>query len=279
MELMELNLAEKAVQTRIAVLKMIYQAQGGHIGGAFSCADIVTALYYGVMRVDPTRPDWEERDRFVLSKGHSVETYYAVLADLGFFDQAELATYRAYQSRLIGHPSSHVPGVEVSTGALGHGLPIGVGMALAGKMDHKDYRVFVLMGDGELAEGSVWEAAMSASHYRLDNLVGIIDRNRLQIGGDTEEVMALENLKAKWEAFGWNAHEADGHDLQGLVDLLHNLQPGGGRPHLVIANTVKGKGVSFMENHKGWHHRVPTDEEYQQALAELNAQREAIRRE
>lgn len=276
---MELNLAEKAVQTRIAVLKMIYMAQGGHIGGAFSCADIVTALYYGVMRVDPTRPDWEERDRFVLSKGHSVETYYAVLADLGFFDQAELATYRAYQSRLIGHPSSHVPGVEVSTGALGHGLPIGVGMALAGKMDHKDYRVFVLMGDGELAEGSVWEAAMSASHYRLDNLVGIIDRNRLQIGGDTEEVMALENLKAKWEAFGWNAHEADGHDLQGLVDLLHNLQPGGGRPHLVIANTVKGKGVSFMENHKGWHHRVPTDEEYQQALAELNAQREAIRRE
>lgn len=276
---MELNLAEKAVQTRIAVLKMIYQAQGGHIGGAFSCADIVTALYYGVMRVDPTRPDWEERDRFVLSKGHSVETYYAVLADLGFFDQAELATYRAYQSRLIGHPSSHVPGVEVSTGALGHGLPIGVGMALAGKMDHKDYRVFVLMGDGELAEGSVWEAAMSASHYRLDNLVGIIDRNRLQIGGDTEEVMALENLKAKWEAFGWNAHEADGHDLQGLVDLLHNLQLGGGRPHLVIANTVKGKGVSFMENHKGWHHRVPTDEEYQQALAELNAQREAIRRE
>ena len=177
-----------------------------------------------------------------------------------------------------GNPSDHVPGVEVSTVRWVMDADR-VGMALAGKMDHKDYRVFVLMGDGELAEGSVWEAAMSASHYRLDNLVGIIDRNRLQIGGDTEEVMALENLKAKWEAFGWNAHEADGHDLQGLVDLLHNLQPGGGRPHLVIANTVKGKGVSFMENHKGWHHRVPTDEEYQQALAELNAQREAIRRE
>ncbi|MDI9418624.1 MAG: transketolase [Firmicutes bacterium] len=261
-------LAEKAVQTRIAILQMIYQGKGGHIGGALSCTDILVTLYYTVMRIDPKNPGWEGRDRFVLSKGHSVEGLYAILADLGFIPRAELDSYRGFGSRLIGHPSNKVPGIEVNTGALGHGLSVGVGMALAGKMDQKDHKVYVLMGDGELAEGSVWEAAMAGSHYKLDNLIGIVDRNRLQIGGSTEDVMALEDLKAKWQAFGWEALEVDGHDFNSLVELA-KLPIVPGKPHMIIANTIKGKGISFMENEVGWHHRVPNEEEYAQALQEL----------
>lgn len=262
-------LTKKALQTRIAILKMIYQAKGGHIGGAFSCTDILVTLYYAVMRIDPHNPRWEGRDRFVLSKGHSVEGLYAILADLGFFPKEELDSYRGFHSRLIGHPTNRVPGIEVNTGALGHGLSVGVGMALAGKMDGKDYKVYVLMGDGELAEGSVWEAAMAGSHYKLDNLIGIVDRNRLQIGGSTEDVMALEDLRAKWQAFGWEVLECGGHDFQNLVETFGKIPAVSGKPHVVIANTVKGKGVSFMEHQVGWHHRVPNEEEYAQALQEL----------
>jgi len=269
-------LAQKAVQTRIAILKLIYQAKGGHIGGALSCTDILVSLYYSVMRIDPENPGWADRDRFILSKGHSVEALYAILADLGFFSQSELESYRGFHSRLLGHPTNKVPGIEVNTGALGHGLSVGVGMALSGKMDGRDYKVYVLMGDGELAEGSVWEAAMAGSHYKLDNLIGIVDRNRLQIGGCTEDVMALEDLKAKWQAFGWEVLEGDGHDFASLLGMLGRIPVVPGKPHVIIANTIKGKGISFMEIQAGWHHRVPNAHEYAEALRELELKMGAV---
>jgi transketolase len=252
---------------------MIYKAQTGHIGGSLSATDILVSLYYGVMKIDPQKPKWDERDRFILSKGHSVEAYYAVLSSKGYFPKEELETYGCFQSRLLGHPNVKVPGVEMNTGALGHGLSIAVGMALAGKMDRHDYRVYVLMGDGEQAEGSNWEAAMAAANYNLDNLVGIIDRNRLQISGNTEQVMRLENLADKWSAFGWQVTETDGHNINTLVDTFSSL-PHNGKPHLVIADTIKGKGVSFMENRPEWHHGVLSIEQYNQAMNELNAQTE-----
>ena len=254
------------------LLEMICEAGGGHTGGSLSSVDILVALHYGVMRIDPLNPKWADRDRFILSKGHSVEGYYTILADLGFFPKEELKTFSKYRSRLIGHPTVKVPGIEMNTGALGHGLPVAVGMAIAGKMDEKDYKVYVLMGDGEQAEGSIWEAAMAAGHYRLDNLVGIIDRNRLQISGNTENIMKLEDLKDKWSAFGWEVLEADGHDIEKLVDTFKSLPLKEGKPHLVLANTIKGKGVSFMENAAKWHHGVPNKEQLEQALKELEAQ-------
>jgi len=265
------HLERKATQIRMDLLQMIFDAGAGHTGGSLSSVDILVALYYAIMRVDPQNPGWEERDRFVLSKGHSVEGYYAVLADLGFFGRDELVTYCQFGSRLIGHPSVNVPGVEISTGALGHGLSNGVGMALAGKMDGRTYKVYVLMGDGEQDEGSVWEAAMAGAHYRLDNLVGIVDRNRLQISGDTEAVMRLESLREKWVSFGWEVLTVDGHDMEQLVGALRCLPLLRGRPHLVIANTVKGKGLSFAENDAGWHHKVPSAEQLAQALEELRS--------
>lgn len=246
---------------------MIYEGETGHTGGALSSVDILVSLYYAVMNTDPADPKWPERDRFILSKGHSVEGLYCILADKGFFPQEELHTFSKYGSRLIGHPSMKVPGIEANTGALGHGLSIGVGMALGLKMNSRPQRVFVLMGDGELAEGSIWEAAMAASHYKLNNLTGIIDRNGLQISGDTEAVMALECLRAKWEAFGWAVTETDGHDHGALISQLNmSCAP---LPHLIIADTVKGKGVAFMENNPKWHHGVPTDEQLAQALEDL----------
>lgn len=260
----------KAIQIRKKLLSMIYKAKSGHTGGSLSCVDILVSLYYGVMRINPENPKWDDRDRFIMSKGHSVEGYYAILADLGFFDETELETYCKYGSRLTGHPTTKVPGVEVNTGALGHGLAIGVGMALAGKMDKKDYKVYVLMGDGELDEGSVWEAAQTASHYQLDNLIGIIDRNKLQISGPTEEVMKLENLEAKWNAFGWKVFHVNGHDIEQLVSIFKSLPISHNMPHLVIAHTIKGKGVSFIENKKEWHHHVPNDEEFNKAMVELD---------
>ena len=237
-----------------------------------SSVDIIVALYYGIMRLDSRNPQWENRDRFVLSKGHSVEAYYTVLANMGFFPKEELSVYSQYGSRLIGHPNMAVPGVEMNTGALGHGLSAGIGMALAGKMDGRDYRVYVLMGDGEQAEGSIWEAAMAGANYKLDNLIGIIDRNRLQISGSTESVMKLESLKEKWIAFGWEVVETDGHDMAQLVKTFAKLPIVEGKPHLVIANTIKGKGVSFMENIAKWHHGVPSKEQMEIALEELSAQ-------
>ena len=261
---------KKAALIRRDIVDIVYRSSAGHIGGSLSETDILVALYYEVMRIDPENPGWADRDRFILSKGHSIDAYYCVLADRGFFDRKELLTYSQFGSKLIGHPNRQIPGVEMNTGALGHGLSIGVGMALAAKMDKKDYRVFVLMGDGELAEGSVWEAAMAASNYRLDNLVAIIDRNGLQISGKTEEVMAIEPLGEKWKSFGWSVSVIDGHDFSSICSALSEDRKVRNMPSLVIAETVKGKGISFMENEPKWHHGVMTPEEYKKACEELD---------
>lgn len=264
------NYRRIATERRKELLNMIYEAKTGHTGGALSSTDILVALHYGIMNIKPSEPKWADRDRFVLSKGHSVEGYLCILADLGFFPKAELMTFSKYGSRLIGHPTNKVPGIEICSGALGHGLPAAVGMALGAKKSGRAYKTYVLMGDGELAEGSVWEGAMAAANYKLDNLTAIIDRNGLQISGSTEDVMKLEQLKAKWEAFGWQVFEADGHDIEGLISLMKSFPQTSGKPHMIIANTTKGKGVSFMENVAKWHHGVPSDEQLAQALADLD---------
>jgi transketolase len=273
------DLKIKATRIRMDTLRMIHRAKAGHTGGSLSNADILTALYYRVMRINPADPKWPDRDRFIASKGHSVESLWCILADLGFFPKKELNTFSQFGTRLIGHPNNKVPGIEMNTGALGHGLSIAVGMALAAKRDGRDYRVFCLMGDGEQAEGSIWEAAMAGAHYRLDNLVGIIDRNGLQISGATEDVMAIEPLDEKWRAFGWHVVAVDGHDMEALVRTLEAASEAPGKPTLVLARTVKAKGVSFAENIPHWHHHVPNDEELERALAELAAYEELLRRE
>jgi transketolase len=264
------SLRLKAIDMRKTVLRMIYEANTGHMGGSLSSIDILTVLFYRILKLDPAAPKWENRDRFILSKGHSVEGYYCILADKGFFPKEELKSFSKFGSRLIGHPNNKIPGVEMNTGALGHGLSTGVGMALAAKMDKAANRVFVLMGDGEQAEGSVWEGAMAAAHYGLDNLVGIIDRNRLQISGDTEKVMRLESLRGKWTEFGWETTEVDGHDIEALVDVFGRVPLRPGKPSMIIANTIKGKDVSFMENVAKWHHGVPTEEQLRAAISELD---------
>ncbi|MCL7749916.1 transketolase [Halalkalibacter alkaliphilus] len=271
-----LQLKRKATEIRMELLKMIYESGAGHTGGSLSITDILTVLYYKIMNIDPTNPTWEHRDRYVQSKGHAVESYWAILADKGFFQKEELKTFSQYNSRLIGHPNNKVPGVEMNTGALGHGLSISVGMALAAKMDGKSYKVYTLMGDGEQAEGSVWEGAMAASQYKLDNLVAIIDRNNLQITGNTEDVMSIEPLGSKWRSFGWEVVEVDGNDIEQLVHTFSKLPQTVGKPTMVIANTVKGKGISIAENQVGWHHRVPTKEEYELAVEELSQQLEVL---
>ena len=265
-------LKNKAIQIRKELLQMIYDAKTGHTGGSLSSVDILVALYYEIMKIDPKNPKWESRDRFVLSKGHSVEGYYTILADSGFFPKDELKYFCKFNSRLIGHPSVKIPGVEMNTGALGHGLSVAVGMALAGKMDKKNYKVYVLMGDGELAEGSIWEGAMAAGHYKLDNLIGIIDRNHLQISGNTENIMSLENLKEKWNSFGWNVLVEDGNNIKKMIDIFKKIPIVKEKPHLIIANTVKGKGVSFIENDAKWHHKVPNIEQLERAMKELDSQ-------
>ncbi|MFC0213623.1 transketolase [Paenibacillus chartarius] len=277
MEIRELQ--AKAAQIRMDLLTIIHRAKTGHTGGSLSNTDILTALYYRIMKVDPNNPKWENRDRFIASKGHSVESLWCILADLGFFPKEELKTYSGFGTRLIGHPNNKVPGIEMNTGALGHGLAISVGMAIAAKRDGRPYRVFCLMGDGEQAEGSVWEAAMAGAHYKLDNLIGIIDRNRLQISGTTEEVMGLEPLDEKWTAFGWNVVSIDGNDMAALVEAFEAIPAAAGKPTLIMANTVKGKGVSFAENAAKWHHHVPNDEELRKALEELDTQLQALRAE
>lgn len=265
-------LKNKTIQIRKELLQMIFNAKTGHTGGSLSSVDILVALYYEMMKIDPKNPKWKSRDRFVLSKGHSVEGYYTILADLGFFPKDELNNYCKFNSRLIGHPSVKIPGVEMNTGALGHGLSVAVGMALAGKMDKKDYKVYVLMGDGELAEGSIWEGAMAAGHYKLDNLIGIIDRNHLQISGNTENVMSLENLKEKWRAFGWTVLTVDGNNIEELVKIFRKIPVEKDKPHVIIARTVKGKGIPFIENDAKWHHKVPNEEQLKEALELLDSQ-------
>jgi len=263
------ELALKAVRLRQQTLTAIYDAGAGHTGGGLSCLDILNVLYNRILNVSPETAGSPARDRYVQSKGHSVEALYAVLADRGFFPEADLKTICHYQSHYVGHPTRHIPGIEMNTGALGHGLPICIGMALAGKMDAAAYRVFTLLGDGELAEGSNWEAAMAAGHYNLDNLTVIIDHNTLQISGHTRDVMSNEPLDEKWRAFGWAVKVVDGHDYAALTEALS--QPAEtGKPTCVIANTTKGKGVTFMENVAKWHHGVPSDAELKQALAELD---------
>lgn len=260
----------KAVALRRAMLQLIFNAGAGHTGGGLSCLDILNVLYNRILRVSPQTFRDPNRDRYIQSKGHSVEALYVVLADRGFFPASDLETVCRYQSPYVGHPTRHVPGVEMNTGALGHGLCLGVGMALAGKMDAAPYRVFTLLGDGELAEGSNWEAAMAAAHYRLDNLVAILDHNNLQITGHTCDVMSNEPLDEKWRAFGWAVRDVDGHDYAALTKALTD-PPRPGKPTFIIANTVKGKGVSFMENVPKWHHGVPSEAELKLALADLDA--------
>jgi transketolase len=264
------QLARKSWQYRRKLLEIIKHAGAGHTGGSLSCLDILNVLYNRVLNVSPDTFTHAHRDRYVQSKGHSVEALYVVLADKGFFPEAELDTLCQYQSHFVGHPTRKVPGVEQNTGALGHGLPISVGMAIAGKIDEAPYRVFTLLGDGELAEGSNWEAALAAAHYTLDNLTAIVDCNTLQITGHTCDVMNHEPLDAKFESFGWAVRRVDGHDFAALTEALSApLEPG--KPSAVIADTTKGKGVSFMENVAKWHHGVPNDDEYARALAETDA--------
>lgn len=272
----DLELKRKSIEYRIRVLEIIKKANAGHTGGSLSCVDILNVLYNRILRVSPQALDDPRRDRYVQSKGHSVEALYVVLADRGFFPESDLETLCRFRSPYVGHPTRKVRGIEHNTGALGHGLAFGVGAALGGRMDGLDYRVFTLLGDGELAEGSNWESMMAAAHYRLDNLTAIVDRNQLQITGRTEEVCALENLAEKFRAFGWSVREADGHDVSALREVLTAVPFEAGRPSMVIAHTVKGKGVSFMEHDARWHHGVPDDEQYARAVAELQAQLEEI---
>jgi len=260
----------KSYALRRSMLKLIVGAGAGHTGGGLSCMDILNVLYNRVLRVSPETFGDAKRDRYVQSKGHCVEALYAVLADRGFFPAADLETVCLYQSHYVGHPTRHIHGVEMNTGALGHGLPICLGMALAGKMDGASYRVFTLLGDGELAEGSNWEAALGAAHYKLDNLVAILDHNTLQITGHTRDVMSNEPLDEKWRAFGWTVRMVNGHDYAELTKALMDA-PEPGKPTFVIANTTKGKGVSFMENVAKWHHGVPSEAELKQALGDLEA--------
>ena len=260
---------ELARAIRKGALNMVHKARSSHIGGGLSIADILAVLYGSVLRVDPARPDWSERDRFILSKGHAAAAMYAVLAERGFFPKEWCDTYCQDGSRLTGHVSHHVPGIEVSTGSLGHGLPLGCGMALAAKADGKDYRVFVLMSDGEMDEGSNWESILFAPHHRLDNLVAIIDCNGLQGFGRTRDVLNIEPLADKWRACNWAVRQIDGHDYATIEMTLAGVPFEPGRPSVVIAKTVKGKGVSFMEDQIAWHYRSPNPEELKRALDEV----------
>jgi transketolase len=263
----------KAARMRYDIVEMIAAAGSGHPGGSLSAADIVAALYFGVMRHDPAHPDAPERDRFVLSKGHAAPVLYAALSEAGYFGREHLITLRKLGSLLQGHPDSKkTPGVEVSTGSLGQGLSIACGIALGLNPDTADERtVYCLLGDGECQEGQVWEAAMFAAHNGLDNLVAIVDRNGLQIDGACSEVMCLGEIEAKFAAFGWEVATCDGHDIEGIIDSIARVRAVTGRPGAVVASTVKGKGVSFMEGEAGWHGKAPSTEETASALAELKA--------
>lgn len=266
------GLSLKANIIRREVVKMIGQAGSGHPGGSLSCADIIACLFFHHLRHNPANPKWEQRDRFILSKGHACPALYAALAEAGYFPRSVLATLRKPDSILQGHPdSTKTPGVEVPSGSLGQGLSAGVGMALASKLDGDSFRVYVLLGDGELQEGLVWEAAMAAAHYKLDNLTAIVDRNGLQIDGPTEEVMCVEPLEQKWAAFGWNVIAIDGHNLEQIISALEQAGRTKGKPTVIIAHTIKGKGVSFMENVVDFHGKAPTPEQTEKALRELEA--------
>lgn len=264
-----------AGSVRLAIVQTAYEAgseRRGHPGPALSIADILTALYFQVMHTDPKNPGSSERDRLIVSKGHASIGLYAALAERGYFPRSELSTFRRLNSRLQGHPDmKRTPGVDMTSGSLGHGIAAGVGMALAAKLDKKAYRVFVVVGDGELQEGLIWEAAMSASRYKLDNLVVIADLNGFQSCGSVSEIMPLGDLRSKWRSFGWDVVSCDGHNMSELLDCLGD-NSAEGKPRIVLASTVKGKGVSYMENDNSWHQKAPTEEQYHIARREISAQ-------
>lgn len=263
-------LREKARRIRCDALWMAHLSNTGHVGGSLSCADIVATLYFGIMRLRPEDPHWPDRDRFIMSKGHCCSAWYSALAERGYFPREELPTYRKLGSRLQGHPElGKTPGVEMTAGSLGHGLSAGIGMALGGKLDKKDYRVFVLIGDGEIQEGLNWEAIMSAPNFHLDNFVAILDRNGHQSGGAVDQIMPLGDMADKWRSFGWDVLEIDGHDIPSLVDAFSQAPRKVGVPTFVLCNTIKGKGVSFMENDNQWHGKAPDRDQLERALEEI----------
>ncbi|SHF87558.1 transketolase [Dysgonomonas macrotermitis] len=264
------SLKLRAEKIRLRLIEVIYKAKAGHTGGDLSAVNVLTALYFHTLDVDAANPKMENRDRFIMSKGHCAEALYCVLESAGFLTKEVVDTYGDNYSPLAGHPTVKNPGVEINTGALGHGLSAGVGVALSAKIDGKDYKTFVLMGDGEQAEGSIYEAAMAANKYKLDNLVAIIDRNGLQISGSTEDVMPLESIKERWTAFGWDVIEMDGDNMDVIVKTFDNINFSNNKPHLIISRTTKGKGISYMENVPKWHHGIPTAEEYEKAVSEIS---------
>lgn len=271
------DLQKLSCDLRKDVVDMIVEGKGGHIGGDMSVMDVLVTLYFKEMNISPENMDDDNRDRFVMSKGHSVEAYYAVLAEKGFFPKEKvISQFSKFGTPYIGHPNNKLPGIEMNTGSLGHGLPVCVGMALAGKMDKSDYRVYTVMGDGELAEGSVWEGAMAGGHYKLDNLCAIVDRNRLQISGNTEDVMSHDSQEERWAAFGWNVISVNGNDISELAEAFEQARVCKEKPSVIIANTIKGWGSSIMENKAAWHHKVPTTEEAQRIKADLDARKEAF---
>ena len=277
---MQENLTAKVYRLRQHVLDIIMAGKGGHIGGDMSVIDVLVTLYFDQMNISPENQNDPSRDLFVLSKGHAVEAYYAVLAEKGFFPYEEvLAKFSKFGSPFIGHPNNKLPGIEMNSGSLGHGLPVSIGMALAARMDGRPTRVYTVMGDGELAEGSVWEGAMAGGHYKLDNLCAVVDRNRLQISGTTEQVMSQDDQCTRWASFGWHTISVDGNSIPALHAAFEEAKATKGKPTVIIANTVKGCGSPVMENKAAWHHKVPTAEEYAQIMADLKAREEAARHE
>jgi transketolase len=267
----------KAVTLRKHIIEMLYLAKSGHPGGSLSAVEAIVALYFHHMHHDPKNPHDPNRDRFVLSKGHAAPALYAALAECGYFDVEELKHLRQINCMLQGHPvCTHIPGVEASTGSLGHGLSFAIGIALAGKLDKRNYRVYVMVGDGETNEGQIWEAATSATHYKLDNLTALIDRNFLQIDGNTEDVLRLESVRDRWSSFGWHVIEVDGHDIEEIIDALLSASEQKNQPTMIILNTVKGKGVSFMENNIDFHGVPPNEIEYKLAMKELDTAQKAL---
>lgn len=277
---MEVNMNEEtkkklqaaACKVRMGIIEGTFNAKSGHPGGSLSIADLMTYLYFNKMNVDPKDPDAPDRDRFVLSKGHTAPALYSVLAEKGYFSRDELKSLRHIGAMLQGHPCITIPGVDMSSGSLGQGISAACGMALAGKIDGKSYRVYTVLGDGEIEEGQVWEAAMFAAHYKLDNLVAVVDNNGLQIDGNIAEVAGLDNIAEKFAAFGWHVIEIDAHDFDAIDKAFTEAESVSGKPVAIIQHSVKGKGISFMENQVGWHGKAPNKEEYDTAMAELNAQ-------
>jgi transketolase len=264
------RLRDKAREIRREIIEMVYRAQSGHIGGSLGAVELLVTLYYSVMRHDPLNPAWAERDRFILSKGHCTPVLYAVLADCGYFPREDLQSFRRPGSHLQGHPyQPKTPGVDASTGTLALGISTGMGMALAAKLRAQRHFVYILCGDGEIQEGQTWEAAMFANKYKLDNVIAFVDRNYLQTDGNSEDVMPLDPLRPKWEAFGWKVYEINGHDFGEIIGAVECAKAARGMPAMIIARTVKGKGVSFMENDNHWHGAPPTREQYERAMREL----------